>query len=134
MAYLHNGSDIREQGSPQAVTDDAGRYTFPPQSGPHLLTALHDAGYAEVPSADLAKSADVTLTAWGRVTGTALIGAKPAADAEIAVYLHDQHTDMKAPRVYHQIETKTGPDGPQSLIHNSQPTRQEEMALCLIGI
>ncbi|HZN66201.1 MAG TPA: carboxypeptidase regulatory-like domain-containing protein [Tepidisphaeraceae bacterium] len=111
-AYIHNGKDINDQGCATATADNEGRYSLPPQVGPHMLVFIHENGYAELPGEQAAKSADVTLAQWGRVEGRVTVGTKPAADSELSLYhVELGRYDPKAPRIHHQVDARSDGEG-----------------------
>jgi thiol-disulfide isomerase/thioredoxin/uncharacterized GH25 family protein len=110
-AYIVNGSQVHDQGCVTTETNGEGRYSLPPLTGVYALVVIHDSGYAEVTAEQLAKSQDVALAAWARVEGTAKIGNKPAAGAQLSIYRSGERYDEKAPRIHHQIEAKADAEG-----------------------
>jgi 5-hydroxyisourate hydrolase-like protein (transthyretin family)/peroxiredoxin len=110
-AYIVNGKEVRDQGCVTTKTDEQGRYSLPPQVGSYTLVVLHDGGYAEAPAAQLATSQDVQLTAWGRVEGVVKVGSKPGVGSELRISHMEQKFDENAPRIHHQIETKSDAQG-----------------------
>jgi protocatechuate 3,4-dioxygenase beta subunit len=96
--FIRNGRSEQSRESIFVRTGQDGRFSFPAQEDAYRLVVLHDKGCAEVAEGDLAKSSDVTLQAWGRVEGKALIGVKPGAEKEIRA-LFDRPYDRSAPRV-----------------------------------
>ena len=111
-AYIFNGQEIRNQGCEQATTGLGGTFSFPPQSGPFKLVVFSADGYTETDQDVLAKSTTVKLQSWARIAGQLKIGNKPAAGEQVVVVpSNDIPYDPKQPRVYHQIETKTDPEG-----------------------
>jgi hypothetical protein len=110
--YIRNGEIGQRRDLLVVQTNNAGRYRLPPQGGKFSLVVVHDRGYAEVSADQVAKSPDVTLTAWGRVTGVVRSGSKPSAGAMLTVSRVEpprQLTD--APRVYHDLQAQAGQDG-----------------------
>ncbi len=65
------------------VTDDEGRFSFPPQETPFELVILHSTGYAQVQSQPDAPPKTIRLLLWARVEGTLHAGTKPVAGEEI---------------------------------------------------
>jgi hypothetical protein len=68
---------------PRTATGPDGRFWLPDRTGPFLLIALSDAGYAEVSSEEFAKSGKLVLQPWGRIEGGVRIGARVAANQEV---------------------------------------------------
>ncbi len=89
-AYLTNARPPDRRDSPVVETDDAGRFRFPAQQGKFAVVALHDLGYAMVKDAELAKSSDVKLEAWGRVEGTVRIGSRPGAGESVRLSVRQE--------------------------------------------
>jgi hypothetical protein len=111
-AYVQNGEIQQRRDKVVVQTDNAGRYRLPPQAGAFALVVLHDRGYAEVKADQVAKSADVTLSAWGRVTGVVRTASKPNAGAMLTVSMNDrQSQDPNAPRVYHDLQARADQGG-----------------------
>jgi beta-lactamase regulating signal transducer with metallopeptidase domain/peroxiredoxin/protocatechuate 3,4-dioxygenase beta subunit len=75
--------DNRQTFTLRTKSDDAGHFHLPPQTGKYFLMIVHEKGYAELMPQQLAGQTRFTVPAWGRVEGTALVGAKPAAGQAI---------------------------------------------------
>jgi hypothetical protein len=109
--YVANGQLQQRRDHTVVVSDDAGNYKLPPQTGKYSLVVLHEAGYAEVTSEQLAKSTDITIAPWGKVTGVLRVGAAPKAGAMITVSHNDAPGDRTAPRIYYDLQAMTDKDG-----------------------
>lgn len=111
--YIIGGQLQQRHDHAVVVSDDAGNYKLPPQTGAYSLVVLHDSGYAQATSEQLAKSADVTVEPWGKVTGVLRAGATPKAGAMMTVSHIDgaPAADPAAPRVYHDLQAMTDKDG-----------------------
>jgi hypothetical protein len=68
---------------PRTSTDAQGRYGLPQQNGTFAVVAIADTGLARLNQDDVAKSADLTLTKWGRIAGQFMIGSKPGAHVRL---------------------------------------------------
>jgi protocatechuate 3,4-dioxygenase beta subunit len=106
---ISNGSLQRQQYS--TFTDGLGRFDLPPQSGKYLVVAVGDGGFVQADQDALAKSTDLTMSAWGSIEGSALVGGKPAADQQIEARLADQVFDSKAPVVQFDSSAYTDQQG-----------------------
>jgi hypothetical protein len=74
------------------------------------VLVTHDSGAAEMPYAELAKSAEVILRPWGRVEGRVLWKDKPGTDEPVGLTIH--RDEYGYPGTIAQYgETKTGADG-----------------------
>ncbi|MDP9173324.1 MAG: M56 family metallopeptidase [Planctomycetota bacterium] len=102
-----------KQNTPDATADGEGRIHFPPQAGPFLLAAFSSDGYATADSDGLAKSNEIRLAPWGRVTGKLMIGSHPGANQRISISMEADQTefDQKKPYVFHQLDGTTAADG-----------------------
>ena len=67
------------------VTDDEGRFSFPPQETPFELLVTHAAGYAQVESQPDAPPKTIRLEAWTRVKGTLRAGTKPVVGEDVEI-------------------------------------------------
>jgi beta-lactamase regulating signal transducer with metallopeptidase domain len=88
--YIGNGRIQYTRGQPSFVSAKDGSFTFPPQDGDYYLVTLGDHGFAQITSKEFEASHELKLQQWGRVTGTAMIGDKPAANRSIGLF-HRNH-------------------------------------------
>jgi peroxiredoxin len=109
-AYIRNG-EIQQRDGVSVKTDAAGKYKIPPQLGAYSIVVVHDKGYADVRGESIAKSPDVTLQPWARVTGVAKVGSKPAVGRTVSVNRHHGGGGRDEPRVYHHLDTPTDQNG-----------------------
>lgn len=110
-AYVTNGEFQQRREFPTVLTDNAGRYRFPPQAGQYMLVVLHERGYAEVTSDQLAKSTDIALEPWGRVTGIVRAGSKVKPGVMLSIHRQDAPSTPTRPRVYHDLQAQADKDG-----------------------
>ncbi len=73
----------------RVVTGVNGRYAFPPRRPGGWIVAVHDLGFAMRSPEQLAASADVTLSPWGRIEGVLRFGREPAPGQPIEAVLAD---------------------------------------------
>ena len=66
------------------VNED-GHLTIEPQGCEYLLVVIHDQGFANVTSEELAANSQVKLTAWARLEGTVRRNSKPIANEPLSV-------------------------------------------------
>ena len=76
---IANGEFDGQTYATRGATDEAGRFSFPPQSTAFQLVILHPSGYAHIKSGGEPISEKISLTAWARVTGTFRIGDRPVS-------------------------------------------------------
>ena len=101
----------RGNGMSFAKTGPDGRFTFDAPGGPFLLAATSDDGYAEAKPDDFAKSGTLAMKAWGKVSGQAMIGRKPAANELISFSLRDITSINTAVHAFHHISARTDAQG-----------------------
>ena len=94
-AQLYNGK-FHEGGYPRVVTGADGRFTFPAQTEPFRVFVHHESGFAEADEAALAGASPLTLRPWGRIEGTVMIGARPAAGVQVRLSETDNRWDPNA--------------------------------------
>ncbi len=85
-AFLNGGRFDRRQNRADVVAaDQNGRFRFVPQDTEEfVLLVFHDAGFAEVTSAELASNGQISLTPWGKIRGQVMLGGKPDAGREVS--------------------------------------------------
>lgn len=94
---LHNMAMFIENGQfPSADStrtklqvDENGQLKIEPQGCEFLLVVIHDQGFANVTSEDLAANPQINLTAWARLEGTIHRNSKPAVHAKLYIDLVD---------------------------------------------
>jgi hypothetical protein len=57
-----------------------GKFTLPMYENAQMVIVVDDAGFAQVPVAELKRSPQITLQPWGRIEGTLRLGHHPAAN------------------------------------------------------
>jgi RNA polymerase sigma factor (sigma-70 family) len=60
-----------------AVADAQGQFRLPPKYAPEMVVVAHAEGFAEMPFSQVSSNTIITLQPWGRIEGTAQLGAKP---------------------------------------------------------
>ncbi len=109
---IFNGREVRYSDLPQQSSGSDGRVDFSPQPGEFAIAVFSDAGSAEVDQNAVAKSAEITLTPWGRIQGRMMVGSKPAAGQDVDV-LQSQIAPYNPakPRIFYRLSGKTDDDG-----------------------
>jgi beta-lactamase regulating signal transducer with metallopeptidase domain/protocatechuate 3,4-dioxygenase beta subunit/peroxiredoxin len=79
--------------------DESGAFELPPTEEQGLLVAVHESGYAQIPSDEFVNGSDLTLTAWSRVEGTIDRTRIEGEDLEIALYPLDRNTGRNVPSI-----------------------------------
>jgi hypothetical protein len=72
----------RPNSPPWTRTDEAGKFTLPPQDGKFLIGAVHDQGYAVI-NGDQRGDGTIRLMPWGRIEGMLRKGANPEPNVEL---------------------------------------------------
>lgn len=67
--------------APTTLTDDQGRFSFPPMPGKSAVLVVADEGWAEADGDKL--GGDIVLQKWGRLEGTVRHGSKPVPGARV---------------------------------------------------
>jgi hypothetical protein len=83
--HLSDGRLIKSEMG-QAVVATAGTdgsFSLPVERETFTLVAVHDGGFAAIPSDALNVPVQITLQPWGRVEGTFFVGTKPMSNQEI---------------------------------------------------
>jgi hypothetical protein len=98
----------------RAITDDTGRFQFPPQDHRFQLIITHPSGYAQLNSSgDWELARIIHLRPWARVEGTFRVGQVPVTNAKISMNFdrppHVMGDDR--PDVIAHYHTTTGPGG-----------------------
>jgi peroxiredoxin len=78
-AFITNGRAPTGRDQRFTKTNREGRFAFPSEPPPFTIVVLHDRGFAERTSAQLAIDTDLPLSPWGRVEGTFRRGGQPLA-------------------------------------------------------
>jgi beta-lactamase regulating signal transducer with metallopeptidase domain/protocatechuate 3,4-dioxygenase beta subunit len=116
MVVIENGRASHPIDSVSVQTSTDGRFSFPVQVDPYFLVLVHDKGFAQVTAEDFARSPGVTLTAWGRVEGKVMVGAKPDANEGVQVAFNAP-MQLRGPRVRFQCSAVTDKDGHFAIDH-----------------
>jgi RNA polymerase sigma factor (sigma-70 family) len=82
---LEDGLLDRRSNVPTAITGPEGRFTFPKRSGPFLLVAVDQAGFADASREDFEKTGKLVLQPWGRIEGEVWVGRKPIARQQVSL-------------------------------------------------
>ncbi|MFO0821167.1 MAG: carboxypeptidase regulatory-like domain-containing protein [Pirellulales bacterium] len=94
---LRNGQFVEDEAAPpKKLTDqwrksvilqaDAmGRYSLPTERDSAMIFVAHQSGVAELSPADLSKSTEIRLRAWGSLAGRVVWGDKPGVDVKLSV-------------------------------------------------
>ena len=111
---LQNDEVPKDQRSntPHGTIDGEGRFVIPPQKANVALLALTDAGHALVDGRQIRGEATFRLQPWARISGTATIGGKPAANMELQSY--DAEGSLPAedePRLVRNCSVRTDAEG-----------------------
>ncbi len=114
-ANLSNGDldEYRRKGAIQANLSSGGRFSLPPQKEDYLLLVLADAGFAIVHRRDLPRENTLHLQPWARVSGTVLMGTRPAAKLDLFAQSNSEDLPMNPdePRIFPQYRVATDADG-----------------------
>jgi hypothetical protein len=113
---IRNG-EILEQGTycKRVDADDLGRFSLPAQAGDFQLLIVHPEGFAWIDSPGTWETVRlIRLEPWARLEGTFRVGAKPAAQVPISVYVppnHPRKAVQQEPNITWMHEAVSGPDG-----------------------
>ena len=85
--FVKNGRfPYRDHTRPFLKVGADGLLPIEPQDNKFLLIVLHDQGYAQTTSEELAANPQITLKAWARLEGVIRHGTKPVPGAKLDVY------------------------------------------------
>lgn len=101
----------RRNGMSFTKTGPDGRFTFDARGDAFLLAATSDDGYAEATSDAFSKSNTLDMKTWGKVSGQALIGQRPAANELVEFRLRDITSINTAVHAFHYIKKRTDAQG-----------------------
>ncbi len=111
QAALYNGK-FHETAYPRVLTDADGRFRFPVQTEPFHVFVHHENGFAEANEKALADASPLIIRPWGRVEGTVMIGARPAAGVQIRLSASDDRSAPdSAPPITQAQQTSTNARG-----------------------
>jgi protocatechuate 3,4-dioxygenase beta subunit len=107
--YISNCTKFENVGNTVKVTTAAdGSFSLPPDDQDSTIVVAIDAGYAEVGSADLAKTPEVRLAPWGRIEGVVKQGSKPLPNASVGA---SAIGSSQMPIVYHNLRVTADAQG-----------------------
>lgn len=110
-AHLQNGRVQNHMPGLGVITAADGKFSFMPQTENYVVVVVHDQGYAEASKEQVAKSpVQIQLKAWGAVEGTVMIGTRPAANQQVAMY-YPGGQDRGDPRLYFNYDARTDEKG-----------------------
>jgi protocatechuate 3,4-dioxygenase beta subunit len=110
--FVKNGGFLYyfDPSKPSMKVAPDGRLRIDPQGNGFLLIVVHDRGYAQATSEELAANPTITLEAWARLEGVVRRGSEPAAGLEL--FAHEQRPhDPKWSFVNHDDSTETDAEG-----------------------
>ena len=87
-AFINNGRPPTGQTHRVVKTGPDGRYTFRPEEPPFTLLALHDRGFAQVSSSNVAGDGKLVVKPWGRIEGTLRVGIRPGAGLPLQLLIN----------------------------------------------
>jgi protocatechuate 3,4-dioxygenase beta subunit len=108
MAYVRNGKEFLNRISSKTTTVAGGGFSFPVTEEDFAIVVMTDAGYAEVGSADLAKTPEVRLAPWGRIEGIVKQGTKPLPKVSVGA---SAVGSRETPMVYHDLSVTADTQG-----------------------
>jgi peroxiredoxin len=88
-----------------------GRFSLPAQKDNFALLALTTTGSAFVSKSALRGEDLLRLQPWARVSGTVMIGGKPASNLELRYYDPEESADQGKPRMVRSYSVKTDGNG-----------------------
>jgi hypothetical protein len=114
-----SGSELRPSpyiGEPlrSTITDDQGKFKFPPRTDDFEVLLLEEEGFGEVRIEDLAEKPEVKLKPWGKVSGKLMIGARPGTKEIIrlfSVQLPNEFYPRTIPPLSLSLDTTTDESG-----------------------
>jgi RNA polymerase sigma factor (sigma-70 family) len=95
-------------------TDSDGKFSVSPATEPQGLIIVHDQGYAEVSTNELASPVKVTLKPWGRLEGKLILDSQPAANQPVMAaneILRYGETGQRFGFLRYNFEATTDSDG-----------------------
>ncbi len=75
----------RDMSRPNLNVGQDGQLPIEPQDNPFLLVVVHDRGFSQTTSEDLAAKPEITLQAWARLEGVIRQGTKPVPGVKLVV-------------------------------------------------
>lgn len=102
LLYLENGIVKThldtDNGMIRVATDQQGKYVLPFLESEMTLVCLHETGWAQITSKQLAESGDIQLNAWSVIEGTVLEGKQPLVEEQIMLF-GDQLRVLSNPQI-----------------------------------
>jgi hypothetical protein len=89
-------------------------FSLAPASQPDSVIIVHDEGFADIPTADLAANSSVTLQPWGAVKGRLMAGSQPAANQRVQLSgqtMHYADNGRSFPHLTFRFTTTTDSNG-----------------------
>jgi RNA polymerase sigma factor (sigma-70 family) len=109
--HIDGGRTYQREFHPNLLTGTDGRFSFSPPDEPCRIIALHDRGYAESTSAELAERRSLVVEPWGRIEGTLRVGRKPLAHEIVEAQVDDERSDPEGMRVQNNARAQTDENG-----------------------
>ncbi len=78
-AFVSNGRPPIGNDHRVVKSDIDGRYNFPPEEPPFTVLALHERGFGQITSTNVARDGNLVIQPWGRIEGTLRVGNRPGA-------------------------------------------------------
>jgi hypothetical protein len=82
---IQNGDLFDYPQTARRVTDEAGRFQFPRETGLYWLVVTHPSGYAQLKCTPNSDPKSIRLTPWARLEGTFWVAGKPQSSVQISV-------------------------------------------------
>jgi hypothetical protein len=86
MLMIDNGDLPDYAQTARRVTDEAGRFHFPRETGIYWLVAMHPSGYAQLKSTPSSDPKNIRLAPWARLEGTFWVAGNPQPSVKISVF------------------------------------------------
>ncbi|MHC4403383.1 MAG: carboxypeptidase regulatory-like domain-containing protein, partial [Planctomycetota bacterium] len=109
--YVKNGRNIHDREAVKAKTGADGKFRLPPQTEAYSLLVLHDAGFAEVTQASLARASEIRLVQWARVEGVLRVGSGPGVQKEMSLQVERPHEVSNMLQAYFDYDAGTDAEG-----------------------
>lgn len=112
VTFVKNGRfALRDMSTPSLKTGPDGRLPIQPQDNSFLLVVVHDQGFAQTTSEELAAKPEIALQAWARLEGVVRQGTKPAPGAKLDAYPSGSNGGMRWGFLNFQDQAETDADG-----------------------
>lgn len=110
--HVQNGQASETNSASFRETADDGSFSFPMESPPWRLVAIHDHGYGELDATGCAQSPELIMQPWARVEGVCRIGGKVLPAQPLGLYPTQMQKGHGQPQVNHmQYTTSTDEEG-----------------------